>query len=72
MPDRLPWRTYRRRVTGTVEAFCNTGPRAITVRGDVGEAVIVRPGEWAVRSAGREARALTDDVFQQLYQLAEE
>lgn len=72
MPDKLPWRRYTRRATGTVEAFRNTGPRPITVRGDVGDVVSVRPGEWAVRSAGREARALSDEVFQQLYELAGE
>lgn len=70
MPEKLPWRRYTRRATGTVEAFQNTGPRPLTVRGDVGNAVSVRPGEWAVRSAGRETRALSPETFEALYELA--
>lgn len=67
-----PWRRYARRAAAPVEAFRNDGPRAISVRGDIGEAVIVRPGECAVRSVGREARALSETIFVSLYELAGE
>jgi hypothetical protein len=72
MAEKLPWRVYRRRATGTVEAFRNDGPRSVLVRGNVGETVSVRKGEWAVRSAGREARALSPETFEALYVAAEE
>lgn len=72
MGDRLPWRRYTRRATAPVEAFRNDSPRSVLVRGDVGEAVSVKRGEWAVRSAGREARALSPETFEQLYELAGE